>query len=147
MPSISSQISAKLPTGKIKLIKEYHMQNSQLVKAMYLILALLLMMGGILKADLPVTRAIGSNYGPRDLSGSNWQLQASNKLGGMGGATISQPNYIASSWYKVSVPTTVLAGLVANGVYKDPYVGMNLQNIDSQSFSSTSWWYRTTFVI
>jgi exo-1,4-beta-D-glucosaminidase len=63
------------------------------------------------------------------------------------GEELSQPDYVptnASSWYNVSVPTTVLAGLIANGLYTDPFYGLNLQDIDSNLFS-TSWWFRTEF--
>ncbi len=37
-------------------------------------------------------------------------------------------------WYSTSVPTTVLAALVANKVYPDPYLGMNLRAIPGTSY-------------
>jgi hypothetical protein len=66
-------------------------QNRQLVKVIFPILALLVVIEGIFKTELLVSKAVGNvtNAGMRDLSGSNWQLQASNKLGSANGPTIS----------------------------------------------------------
>ena len=70
-------------------------------------------------------------------------------------------------WFPVTVPSTVLTGLVANGVYPDPYQGMNNMFIPdaSDAFNlhynlgryshipgvSNPWkkpyWYRTTFAV
>ena len=47
-------------------------------------------------------------------------------------------------WYPTSVPSTVLAALAANGVYKNPYFGMNLKEISTEPFEEP-WWYRTEF--
>jgi Exo-beta-D-glucosaminidase Ig-fold domain/Glycosyl hydrolases family 2/Glycosyl hydrolases family 2, TIM barrel domain/Beta-galactosidase jelly roll domain len=42
------------------------------------------------------------------------------------GATLSDPDYLTPDyWFPVTVPSTVLTGLVANKVYPDPYTGMN----------------------
>jgi hypothetical protein len=42
------------------------------------------------------------------------------------GATLSDPYFLSPDyWFPVSVPSTVLTGLVANKVYPDPYNGMN----------------------
>src|SRR2546421_7271115 len=37
-------------------------------------------------------------------------------------------------WYPTSVPSTVLAALVANKVYPDPYFGMNLRSIPGTTY-------------
>jgi exo-1,4-beta-D-glucosaminidase len=60
------------------------------------------------------------------------------------GAAISAPAYSANGWYPVTVPCTVLAGLVQNGEYPDLYVGKNLQKVPTERFDGP-WWYRTTF--
>jgi len=57
---------------------------------------------------------------------------------------VSQPDFDAHGWYAASVPSTVLAALVENGVYANPYFGMNLKKISSEPFQN-SWWYRTEF--
>lgn len=51
-----------------------------------------------------------------------------------------------SNWYKATVPGTVLATLVDNGVYPDPYWGINNVSIPD-SLCRMNWWYRTEFMI
>ncbi|MGD8278015.1 MAG: glycoside hydrolase family 2 TIM barrel-domain containing protein [Gemmatimonadota bacterium] len=105
---------------------------------------------------VPLAAQIGPKLFVRD-----FQLQSS-ALVPDGGATISSAEFVARGWYPVRVPTTVLRGLVANGVYPDPYVGMNNMRIpdanddfnrtyDLARFShlpdhanpwSSPWWYR-----
>ena len=69
------------------------------------------------------------------------------------GRIISQPGYAMSDWYPTSVPSTVLAALVKNKVYADPYYGNNIMELpgmrrwdapEGNPFES-SWWYRTEF--
>jgi len=57
---------------------------------------------------------------------------------------VSQPGFDARGWYPASVPSTVLAALVENGIYANPYFGMNLKKISTEPFKN-SWWYRTEF--
>ncbi|MHC4073681.1 MAG: glycoside hydrolase family 2 protein, partial [Planctomycetota bacterium] len=57
---------------------------------------------------------------------------------------ICRPDFDTENWHPTSVPSTVLAALVANGVYKDPYFGINLKEISSEPFEKP-WWYRTEF--
>lgn len=81
------------------------------------------------------------------------------------GEALSSGAFTPRDWYPVQVPSTVLRGLVANGVYPDPYVGMNNMRIPDASdefnrkfdltrFShlpnqtnpwSEPWWYRAEF--
>jgi len=81
------------------------------------------------------------------------------------GETVSSGAFIPRDWHPVRVPSTVLRALVANGIYPDPYVGMNNMRIPDASdafnrkldlarFShlpgqanpwSTPWWYRAEF--
>ncbi|MBN2244801.1 MAG: glycoside hydrolase family 2, partial [Candidatus Aminicenantes bacterium] len=49
------------------------------------------------------------------------------------GEVISAINFKTESWFKTSVPTTVLTALVKNGVYPDPYIGMNNMKIPDAS--------------
>lgn len=74
-----------------------------------------------------------------------WQIRSSN----------------TDKWYPTSAPSTVLAALVANKVYPDPYFGMNLRSIPGTSYPigrnfsalpmpddspfRSSWRYRTEF--
>ena len=45
------------------------------------------------------------------------------------GAEISSPDFVTHDWYRCSVPTTVLNCLVEDGVYPEPYIGINNMKI------------------
>jgi exo-1,4-beta-D-glucosaminidase len=61
---------------------------------------------------------------------------------------VNQPFELSSfetnkkSWYKTTVPTTVMGALTANGLYKDIFVGDNYKNIDKKQFDKSWWFYR-----
>ncbi|HEY3668988.1 MAG TPA: hypothetical protein VGL19_23485, partial [Polyangiaceae bacterium] len=74
---------------------------------------------------------------------AGWRLQASAKLK-VGGKALSQAGYADSDWYATSVPSTVLAALVKDGVYPDPYLANHFDSIPSAPFAG-SYWYRTEF--
>jgi exo-1,4-beta-D-glucosaminidase len=57
---------------------------------------------------------------------------------------ISMQGFDSRHWYPTRVPSTVLAAFVDNGVYKNPYFGMNLSKIPTEPFEKP-WWYRTEF--
>ncbi len=104
----------------------------------------------------------GTNAGAqtRRMLHDGWSLQSSEKVG-VDGRAISSPAYHAGGWYKATVPSTVVGALVEDGVFKDPFFGMNLRDIPGMTYNiglnfvhlpmdSTSpyakpWWYRTTF--
>lgn len=87
-----------------------------------------------------------------------WQLQSSCAMQASG-EQISTPGFSATGWHAVTVPSTVLAALVADGTYPDPDFGMNLRSIPGTSYKiganfanlpmpndspfACSWWYRT----
>jgi exo-1,4-beta-D-glucosaminidase len=63
------------------------------------------------------------------------------------GPQVSQKAFNTSQWYKVNVPTTIIAGLLANNKYAfDPFYGNNLDKIAGSEFD-TSWWFRKTFML
>jgi len=87
----------------------------------------------------------------------NWKIQSS-ALAQSSGSSISVNDFPAEKWYPASVPGTVLANLVDNKVYSDPYYGENLKSIpgyktgswismDKKSPFYSSWWYRTSFKV
>jgi exo-1,4-beta-D-glucosaminidase len=92
---------------------------------------------------------------------ANWQIQSSAKILGGGGSAISQPGFPSPEWYPATVPTTVVAALVDDKIYNDPYYGMAMRSLPGvkykigQNFSEddipkdspfhVSWWYRTQF--
>src|SRR5271155_4906297 len=62
-----------------------------------------------------------------------WTVQSSAKVSATA-EIISSAGFDASSWYKTSAPNPVFAVLVENGVYKDPYFGMNLRPVPGVSY-------------
>jgi len=54
----------------------------------------------------------------------NWKVISSLKAGN-DGAKLSNPETDTKAWAKTSVPATVLTTLVRNGLYPNPYVGIN----------------------
>ncbi len=88
---------------------------------------------------------------------ADWRLQSSAKVEAAGEA-LAQPGYDDAQWYPVEVPKTVLAALVDNGVYPDPYYGLNLKEIPGyedgrwlvmpeDSPFRVPWWYRVEFEV
>lgn len=75
----------------------------------------------------------------------NWAI-ASTKDTKADAKTISTQLINPDKWVKTTVPTTVLGALVEAGVYKDPFMGKNLENIPRAPFEN-SWWFRNTFQI
>ncbi len=91
-----------------------------------------------------------------------WTLQSS-CLFLAKGEQISTPGYKTNGWHSATVPTTVVAALVADKTYPDPYYGKNLRDIPGTSYPigknfsllpmpkdspfRCSWWYRTEFTL
>jgi exo-1,4-beta-D-glucosaminidase len=53
-----------------------------------------------------------------------WAVQSS-EVAGEDGARLSSPGVDTAVWAPTSVPATVLTALVRNGIYPNPYVGLN----------------------
>jgi beta-galactosidase/beta-glucuronidase len=71
--------------------------------------------------------------GVKQIQLKNFQLQSS-ILVKAGGKELSGKSYQSSAkWYNVSVPSTVLTGLVANKVYPSPYHALNNMRIPDAS--------------
>jgi len=86
---------------------------------------------------------------------NNWSIQSSAKLS-VNGKSISQTSYQPEKWYPTTVPSTVLATLIDNKVFPDPYYGTNIESLPGyyrdgkKEMPETSpfrvpWWYRTVF--
>ncbi len=120
----------------------------------FVVCLFLLVLGGSLlhAAELPGLQR-------RDLR-DGWLIQSSCKVPEKGGL-VSTTKFVPKGWHPASVPATVLAALVADKVYPDPYHGMNLRAIPGTSYPigkvfsqlpmpddspyRCSWWYRTEF--
>ncbi len=73
-----------------------------------------------------------------------WNMQCSQMLNAAGDK-ITQNNFNTIGWYNVSVPTTIIAGLLANHEYNfDPFYGKNLERLADKRFDKT-WWFRKSF--
>src|SRR5580704_1392317 len=114
---------------------------------------------------LPATPLFAQSV--RQVKLSRFSLQSSAVITA-GGDSLSSVHYSPKNyWFPVTVPCTVLTGLVANKVYPDPYIGMNNMLIPdaSDSFNhqyhlekysylpgepnpwKKPYWYRTTFSV
>ena len=95
------------------------------------------------------------NTGGKLLLRDNWTIQSSEKITANGNA-ISSLSFDPDGWYTTSVPSTVMAALLENGLYPDPFYGTNIESLpgyytgfdagmpDDSPFS-VPWWYRTEF--
>jgi len=73
-----------------------------------------------------------------------WNMQSA-VTDGSKGSQISTTAFKANNWYKVSVPTTVIAGLLANKVYDfDPFYGRNFEKLNDSRLDKP-WWFRKEF--
>ncbi|MGW1964498.1 glycoside hydrolase family 2 protein [Streptomyces sp. NPDC001935] len=61
-------------------------------------------------------------------------------------SAVSRPGYRAGGWYPAGPRSTVLAALLANGRYADPFYSTNLRNIPKSDFT-VPWWYRSDFTV
>ena len=74
-----------------------------------------------------------------------WSIESSAKVN-FTGDKISQISFDDSKWYKTTVPSTVMAGLIANNEYQDIFMGENINKVDTTRFR-VPWWYRNEFNI
>ncbi len=74
-----------------------------------------------------------------------WALQSSSNVT-QGGAALSAPGFQPNGWYPITMPATIIAGLLQNNVFPDPFYAKNLSTIDPAQFTPT-WWYRKEFTL
>jgi exo-1,4-beta-D-glucosaminidase len=73
-----------------------------------------------------------------------WSMQSSIKVAGTGN-NISQKDFPVNTWYKVTVPTTIIGALIANREFDfDPFYAKNLEKITGEKFDKP-WWFRKEF--
>lgn len=85
----------------------------------------------VAKADIPtVLRPMTDNVWEIT---SGWELSEGDKV-------------MTDEWYNATVPGTVLRTLVDQGVYPDPYYGLNNLAIP-EDLCRKDWWYRCSFVL
>ncbi|MFB9622175.1 glycosyl hydrolase 2 galactose-binding domain-containing protein [Nonomuraea helvata] len=116
------------------------MARSRLILILLSACALLVNAGGVALAVAPAAQAVPA---PTSLTG--YKIQSSAKVSDSG-AAISTPGYAAGGWYAVGPRSTVLAGLLQNNVYPDPFYSTNMQSIPTADFD-VPWWYRSDFTL
>ncbi len=78
------------------------------------------------------------------LLNSNWEvIDGTSVL--ESGKSIFDPQLNTNQWYNATVPGTILTTLVNQGVYPDPFYGLNNLFIPD-TLSRMDWWYRNSFV-
>ena len=91
-----------------------------------------------------------------------WKIQSSAKTSAMP-EQISTVGFSTDGWYPTTAPKTVFAVLIENGVYKDPYFGVNLRSLPGVDYKIggqfaneempenspyiVPWWYRKEFEV
>jgi exo-1,4-beta-D-glucosaminidase len=91
-----------------------------------------------------------------------WALQTSAKVEA-NGEVISTPQFSPQGWHGATVPTTVVAALVKDKTFPDPFFGKNLRDFAGMNYPiggnfsniamapdspyAVSWWYRKQFSI
>ncbi|HXU83811.1 MAG TPA: beta galactosidase jelly roll domain-containing protein, partial [Polyangia bacterium] len=91
---------------------------------------------------------------------TGWSLQSSAKVPEPG-EVLSTPQFRPTGWYPATVPTTVVAALVKQKLYPDPFYDMNLRRIPGTTYPiganfsnkpmpedspfAVPWWFRKQF--
>lgn len=74
----------------------------------------------------------------------DWRMQSS-VTDHAKGDQISTANFSANNWYPITVPSTIIAGLLANHFYNfDPFYAKNFEKLADEKFNHT-WWFRKEF--
>jgi exo-1,4-beta-D-glucosaminidase len=76
-----------------------------------------------------------------------WSIQSADLVSETGD-TLSRPDFKPEKpWHEAKVPSTVVGALVDEKMYPDPYFGMNLKDLSTNSAFKGPWWYRREFKI
>ena len=74
----------------------------------------------------------------------DWRMQSSITEKSTG-AQISQNGFAVTNWYKITVPSTIIGGLLANKEYNfDPFYGKNFEKLADKRLDH-AWWFRKDF--
>ncbi|WP_043665956.1 glycoside hydrolase family 2 protein [Streptomyces xylophagus] len=95
------------------------------------------------RTQAPVTAVRSTAGSATPLSG--YAIQSSAKVTDSA-AAVSSPGYRPTGWYPAGARSTVLAALIADGIYRDPFYSTNQQKIPKADFQ-VPWWYRSDFTV
>ncbi|MFE0518353.1 exo-beta-D-glucosaminidase [Streptomyces sp. NPDC058954] len=76
---------------------------------------------------------------------SGYAIQSTAKVSDSA-AAVSSPGYPATGWHPAGPRSTVLAALLADGVYADPFYSTEQRKIPKSDFQ-VPWWYRSDFTV
>jgi exo-1,4-beta-D-glucosaminidase len=101
-------------------------------------------------------RQPAATYGPAEVTRVPGAAGSSTPLAGFAirstaevsdsATAVSSPGYRTAGWYPAGPRSTVLAALLADGVYADPFHSTNLQKVPRSDFQ-VPWWYRSDFTV
>jgi exo-1,4-beta-D-glucosaminidase len=100
----------------------------------------------LLPSIVVVTHAFGQSRSEnfQMILHDDWRMQSS-LTDKATGAQISQNGFATTSWYKITVPSTIIGGLLANKEYNfDPFYGKNFEKLADKRMDHT-WWFRKEF--
>jgi len=76
----------------------------------------------------------------------DWRMQSS-LTDSATGARVSRKDFPVKNWYKITVPSTIIAGLLANHEYNfDPFYAKNFEKLADKRLDTT-WWFRKEFAL
>ncbi len=97
------------------------------------------------KEKLPVTPDILKISENEFILNSGWEMAEGDKVTSAN-QSIFNADFNTSDWFNATVPGTVLTTLVDQGVYPDPYFGLNNLSIPD-SLCRKDWWYRLSIML
>ena len=75
-----------------------------------------------------------------------WKMQSA-VTDSSSASSVSRDGFNTNRWYTVSVPTTIIGGLMANHVYNfDPFYGQNFKKLNDARLDKP-WWFRKEFTL
>lgn len=89
------------------------------------------------------TRLVPTSTNGEFIISEGWELGTSTQVL-ESETSIFSTNFDTRDWYNATVPGTVLTTLVNQGIYPDPYFGLNNLAIPD-TLARMDWWYRTKF--
>ncbi len=95
------------------------------------------------KQKIKIVPELEKISGQEFLLNKGWELMEADKVTASE-ISIFNPEYNTSDWHNATVPGTVLTTLVDQGIYPDPYYGLNNMLIPD-SLCRINWWYRVSF--
>jgi hypothetical protein len=86
-----------------------------------------------------------TQFGNSLIFNNGWEMVEGSRVS-TNGAVLSVPGVDTRAWYDATVPGTILSTLVDQGVFRDPYFGLNNLTIP-ETLNKQDYWYRTTFTL